>query len=193
MKQNVNPNAYFWQEKHVRLRPMVQEDWKIWHEDATDSDGMRLLNWGVELPMTEAMAQDKVETWVGFGNDDRYMFTIESLSGEVVGGINIDSVDNKNGTFSFGIRIYRAFRNKGYAEEALRIILRYAFYEMRLQKCNSGCVHINTGSIRLHGKVGFIQEGLRRRQNYTNGRYYDNILFGLTREEFDENERHYRR
>jgi hypothetical protein len=33
------------------------------------------------------------------------------------------------------------------------------------------------------------EEGKRRRQIFFNGRYYDEILFGLTREEFDENEK----
>jgi RimJ/RimL family protein N-acetyltransferase len=54
-----------------------------------------------------------------------------------------------------------------------------------------GCVDINEGSIRLHKSVGFIEEGRQRRTIYMNGQYYGHILFGLTREEFDENEKEY--
>jgi RimJ/RimL family protein N-acetyltransferase len=64
-----------------------------------------------------------------------------------------------------------------------------AFNEMRFQKCNSGCIDINETSIALHKALGFREEGRQRRSIYTNGRYYDNVLFGLTREEFDENDR----
>lgn len=35
-------------------------------------------------------------------------------------------------------------------------------------------------------KVGCVQEGVRRKVIYTNGRYYDLILFGLTKDEFME-------
>jgi RimJ/RimL family protein N-acetyltransferase len=36
--------------------------------------------------------------------------------------------------------------------------------------------------------VGFFEEGRRRRQLFMNGEYDDELLFGMTREEFDENE-----
>ena len=126
----------------------------------------------------------------GFKDTSKFTaFSIETLVGELVGNTLIHSKDHKNGTFSFGIKIFRPYRKKGYAEEAIRIILRYAFYELRYQKANSGCLEINQASIGLHQKVGFIEEGKRRRNIYTNGQYYTSILFGLTREEFEENER----
>lgn len=135
------------------------------------------------------MAKAAFAQWADFKDSkSRIMFTIETLDEKPVGGINIHSKDEKNGTFSFGIRINRNHRRKGYGSEALRILLRYGFYELRFQKCNSGCVHINEGSIWLHKSVGFVEEGRQRRTIYTNGQYYAHILFGLTREEFDENE-----
>jgi RimJ/RimL family protein N-acetyltransferase len=33
-----------------------------------------------------------------------------------------------------------------------------------------------------------VEEGRRRRQVFFNGQYYDDVLFGLTREEFDARE-----
>lgn len=39
-------------------------------------------------------------------------------------------------------------------------------------------------------KLGCVQEGVRREQIYMNGRYWNEILFGLTVEEFhDRNNR----
>ena len=54
--------------------------------------------------------------------------------------------------------------------------------------CNSACLHTNEASIRLHKKLGFLEEGRRRRQVFFNGEYHDEILFGMTREEFDASE-----
>ena len=99
------------------------------------------------------------------------------------------SREEKNGLFSFGVVISREHRRKGYAEEAIWILLKYAFWERRYQKCDSACAHTNDGSIALHRKLGFAEEGRRRRELFCNGKYYDSILFGMTREEFDAQER----
>lgn len=60
-----------------------------------------------------------------------------------------------------------------------------------MQKNNSSCVEINEASLKFHKHLGFIEEGRRRRIIYMNGKFYDNILLGITREEFDEIESKY--
>ncbi|MDP9469851.1 MAG: GNAT family N-acetyltransferase [Chloroflexota bacterium] len=44
----------------------------------------------------------------------------------------------------------------------------------------------NEASIRLHDSLGFKQEGRLRRTAYTKGRHHDELVFGLTVEEFEE-------
>ena len=77
---------------------------------------------------------------------------------------------------------------RGYAEDAARIILRYGFLERRYQKCDSACAVGNQASINLHKKLGFVEKGISRRQWFYAGEYQDDTLFGLTREEFDAHE-----
>jgi RimJ/RimL family protein N-acetyltransferase len=180
-------NTYFWQGRKIRLRPGNAADWEKFYEDCFDSEGRRLLQCGIELPKSKEMAKAGAEKWADFTNStERIMFSIETLKGESVGGINLCSMDHKNGTFSFGIRVFRRHQGRGYGTEALRMILRYAFHELRFQKCNSDCLANNEGSMHLHEGIGFKREGLRRRVTYTNGQYYDHVLYGLTREEFDD-------
>jgi len=38
------------------------------------------------------------------------MFTIENLEGMSIGGINLNSIDERNGTFSIGIVIDKEYR-----------------------------------------------------------------------------------
>ena len=42
------------------------------------------------------------------------MFVVETLDGNAIGGINLNSIDEKNGTFSIGGQIYPNERGKGY-------------------------------------------------------------------------------
>jgi RimJ/RimL family protein N-acetyltransferase len=89
------------------------------------------------------------------------------------------------------MQIGRDYRGKGYGTAAMRIVLKYAFFERRLNKMNNATLEGNEASITMMKKLGCKQEGIRRQHVYTNGRYYDNILWGLTKEEFIENEKRF--
>jgi RimJ/RimL family protein N-acetyltransferase len=183
-------SRYFWQGEKVRLRPLRIEDAEQGFLGSLDSPARQVLQLGVELPTSVELQKSILEKYVGCKDADGIIiFAIENLEGANVGGISYHSRDRKNGTFSFGIIVNRGHRGKGYAAEAVRILLRYGFWERRYQKCNSACTHNNAASIRLHQKLGFVEEGRRRRQVFFNGQFYDDVLFGLTREEFDAQER----
>ncbi len=185
------PSPYYWQGQLIRLRPMHKDDVALWlAEERSDSEAVRFLNYGVTLPKSEHDAQAFAERYAEFGHrDERIMFSIETLDGELVGGINIHSMNQRNGTFETGSRIYRAFRGRGYGFEAKLMVLRYAFHELRFQKYNIHCLENNQPMIRQAARLGCQQEGRVRRHSYTDGRYYDELIFGLTREEFDALER----
>jgi RimJ/RimL family protein N-acetyltransferase len=42
----------------------------------------------------------------------------------------------------------------------------------------------DTASLALHRKLGFVEEGRRRRAQFMAGPYHDEVLLGLTVEEF---------
>jgi RimJ/RimL family protein N-acetyltransferase len=109
---------------------------------------------------------------------------IERLDGEFVGTINTHHCDRRNGTFQYGLAIRREHWNRGYASEAIRLVLAYYFRELRYQKVNAHVFSFNKASRSLHKKLGFRQEGRLRRMVYTQGKHYDDIIFGLTAEEF---------
>ena len=183
-------SRYFWQGEKVRLRPVRIEDAGQSFATSLESPSRQLLQLGVELPSSVELQRTTMEKYAGCKDvDGVIIFAIENLAGEHVGGISLHSRDEKNGLFSFGVVVDRRHQGRGYAEDAVRIILRYGFWERRYQKCNSACLHTNEASIRLHKKLGFLEEGRRRRQVFFNGEYHDDVLFGMTREEFDAQER----
>ena len=92
--------------------------------------------------------------------------------------------DRRTGTFSYGVAVRQEHRGKGYAAEAVLLILRYFFEELRYQKVT---VHIhsdNVSSVRLHERLGFQLEGRQRRMIFTQGEYLDDLIYGMTVEEF---------
>jgi RimJ/RimL family protein N-acetyltransferase len=182
-------SRYFWQGEKVMLRPLRIEDAEQSFAGSLDSPSRQFLQLGVELPTSVELQRTTLEKYAGCQYvDGVIVFAIENLEGDYVGGMSLHSRDEKNGLFSFGVGIDRQHRRQGYAEDAVRIVLRYGFWERRYQKCNSACSHTNEASIRLHKKLGFLEEGRRRRHVFFNGEYHDDVLFGMTREEFDAQE-----
>lgn len=186
--QPIPQNTYYWQGPRIRLRPMSADDVQLWlAEERSDSATVRFLNAGMELPKSSHAAKAFADRYAEFNNCHQLiMFSIETLDEELVGGINIHSMNHKDGTFETGSRIYSAYRGNGYGFEAKIIVLRYAFHEMRFQKYNLHCLENNQPMINHAARLGCKAEGRIRRHVYTDGVYYDELIFGLTREEFDE-------
>lgn len=185
--QKVDDSHYFWQDDNVRLRAMQPEDWQADYLSKFDTPARRFLACAIELPPTVSGSQTFAEEHADFASTKgRIMFTIENEEGNNIGSINLNRIDERNGTFSIGIIIDKQYRGKGYGTSAMNILLKYAFFERRLHKFNDCVLEGNEGSVKMMEKLGCIQEGVRRQVVYMDGQYVDLILFGLTKDEFVE-------
>jgi RimJ/RimL family protein N-acetyltransferase len=181
------PHGGYWQGAQVRLRAMrPDDDALLLHDELTDTEAVRNLNYGMPLPRSPASARAFAERFAEFGaRDERIMFSIETIAGELVGGINVHNRQSTHGTFETGSRIYRAYRGRGYGFDAKLLVLRYAFHELRFQKYVIRCIGSNEAMMRHAARLGCVQEGRLRRQIYTGGAHHDELVYGLLREEFD--------
>jgi RimJ/RimL family protein N-acetyltransferase len=174
----------------VRLRGVEPEDWETlfaWNQDTEAERHMYFIPFPT--------SKEEVRQWVAKqalqrGEDDTFFFVIETLAGEFVGSISTALCDRRNGTFSYGVGVLPPHRRKGYASEAIALLLAYFFGELRYQKATAHVYSFNDPSIHLHERLGFIREGQVRRMRYTDGRYCDDILYGMTAEEFAEQRTH---
>jgi RimJ/RimL family protein N-acetyltransferase len=179
-------NNSVWQGKKVRLRAIEPEDWTVFNAWNLDSETARLC---YAVPFPSSKERDRkwaAEQAVQEGKNDAINLGIENEAGELVGVINSHSCSPRNGTFRYGLAVQREHWRKGYASEAILLLLRYYFLELRYQKVNADVYSFNTASVRLHERLGFVQEGRLRRMIYTDGQYFDDFIFGMTAEEFAE-------
>lgn len=178
----------YWEGKRVRLRAAEPSDAQ--HHFAIDRERGVDRNLDAVMP-PNSMA--RAEKWTrgaaeqGFRDGDNFLFEIETLDGgDYVGAIDTHHCDPRAGRFEYGIALREAQRGKGYAAEAILLVLRYYFLERRYQKCDVGVFDFNEASIRLHERLGFVLEGRRRRHTFSGGAYHDMLLYGMTVEEFRE-------
>ena len=172
-----------WQGKLVRLRAIEPSDWAVyfaWNQDDEQARGIS----NIPFPQSaEAVRQWALQESTRTPEGDAFRFVIENAQGEVVGNLTTHDCDPRVGAFSYGITIRREHRRQGFAADAIAAVLRYYFQELRYQKVTVHVYSFNTASIRLHEKLGFLQEGRLRRTVFTNGEHFDTLIYGLTAEE----------
>ena len=76
-------------------------------------------------------------------------------------------------------------RNKGYATEAKRLLLDYAFGELGLHSLWAIAVEDNAASCRALEKQGYKKSGLLRKALLVKGRWVDAIYYDVLQEEWD--------
>lgn len=173
-----------WQGKRVGLRGFEPGDWQVYFAWDRDTEQSRAV-YRIPFPCSqEATQRWAAEEAVRQPQDDGFRFVIENEEGEVVGDLTTHHCDRRVGTFAYGLAIRDGFRRRGYAVEAVELVLRYYFEELGYQKVTISVFSFNEPSIRLHQKLGFQQEGRLRRTVFTRGQYFDELVFGLTAEEF---------
>lgn len=172
----------------IRLRAVETSDWPFFY--ALDQSTTDVARDGDEIRFPGS--QEAVRLWTeqqarAHGEHDQFRFQIEVLaSGELAGTLNTHSTNPRVGTFMYGVAIAPTYQRRGYAAEAIRLVLRYFFAEKRYQKVNAEVYSFNAASIRLHEHLGFTLEGRLRRMVYTEGQFHDALVYGMLREEFEQ-------
>jgi RimJ/RimL family protein N-acetyltransferase len=183
---NIDTSTSVWQGQRVRLRAIEPADWETYFAWNQDDEQSRRLYF-IPFPQSqEAVKRFAENASIQGQDDDGFRFVIESKAGELVGDLTVGHCERRVGSFSYGINTKKEYRNQGYASEAVLLVLRYYFQEMRYQKVTVRIYSFNEPSIKLHEKLGFQQEGRIRRVVFTRGRYYDEFMYGMTAEEFVE-------
>jgi UDP-4-amino-4,6-dideoxy-N-acetyl-beta-L-altrosamine N-acetyltransferase len=96
---------------------------------------------------------------------DRHEFMIvERASGRSVGTIGLSHIDRVNRRAEYGVLIGEPdARGKGFAAEASRLLLAYAFETLGLRRVYLHVLARNSDALRLYRRVGFQTEGILRR------------------------------
>ena len=182
----------FWTGERIRLRAVEPEDWQQFAafnlEAETQRDGDRLLA-PPSAVVARKWAQEQSEKRPGGPADDYSMAVEVRESGEMAGDLSVGGCDRLNGHFHYGISLGTAYQRRGYASEAVRLMLSFMFGERRYHRCHAEVYGGNTGSLALHRKLGFTEEGVLREHVFQGGSYRDLHQFGLLAREFEEHER----
>lgn len=170
--------------KLVRLTQIERGHLEVYKRWFRDYETQRLLSPDVIVPITDE-AED------AFYDDaskakDWYIFSIKTLEDDqLIGNCSLFGIDNKNRSAEIGILIGEAgYRDKGFGTDATRVLLRFAFNEVNLNRVYLRVFDYNGRAIRSYEKVGFVQEGRERQAIWRENTYHDVHLMAILREEW---------
>jgi RimJ/RimL family protein N-acetyltransferase len=109
----------------------------------------------------------------------------EKATGIHIGDIGIRLQANEARQAITGYTFAREAQGKGYATETLRALLDYMFGTLGVHRVMADALAENEKSIRLLERVGFRQEGYLRDAEWFEGKWADNVIYGLLRSEWD--------
>jgi ribosomal-protein-alanine N-acetyltransferase len=137
---------------------------------------------------TLAGQREEIERSVNDAKRDvRYAFGVFlKTNDELVGRVALSNVSRgawQNATL--GYYIDEAHNHRGYATDAVRLALRFAFASAGLHRVQAAVLSRNVASRRVLEKAGFTREGRSTKYLQINGVWEDHEMFAVTAEDWE--------
>jgi RimJ/RimL family protein N-acetyltransferase len=179
MEHPTTPYRHFLEGERLYLREVrpsdVNEDYHRW---MNDPEVTRYLE-SRFYPNSMEKLREYVAGKLG-DRDNVFLAIVLKESDQHIGNIKLGPINWIHRFGDVGILIgEKDCWGKGYATEAIRLVVDYAFQTLNLHKLTAGAYDANQGSVRAFLKAEFTQEGVRKNQFYCSGRYVDGILLGI--------------
>jgi RimJ/RimL family protein N-acetyltransferase len=173
--------------KLVRLSALdADEASKAFSRWDRDSEFRRLLDSGVAHMHSLKETKKWIEKQLEKQSSHQHWFTIRRLDDDtLLGEIGLYVVDWSSRDAFVGLGIgEREFWGKSYGTDAMKVILRYAFTEVNLNRVTLGVFEYNPRAIRSYEKAGFHHEGRERKLLNKEGKRWDLLYMGILREDW---------
>lgn len=168
----------------VRLVALdMEEDLKLFEEWNADSEYQRLADAGAANRYNIKLTREFFEKEIG----GMHAFVIQTLGDDrKIGMINLAGFNWHVRSAWVGIGIgVREFWGKGCGTDAMKIILRYGFTQLNLNRIQLDVFSYNQRGIKSYEKAGFKHEGRLHGNLLKAGARYDEVFMGILRREWE--------
>ncbi|MFA6254450.1 MAG: GNAT family protein [Patescibacteria group bacterium] len=118
---------------------------------------------------------------------DYFGWMISIKHNRLIGEIQLKRINFNDKVGELAINIGETeFWGQGYASEAIKLVSKFFFNRLKLNRIELDVFSKNIGAIKCYQKCGFEKEGVKRKACFKNGKFYDLILMGILREEWQK-------
>ncbi len=174
-----NCSSIFLKGKRVSLRPLLRSDVPFLLRWINNPEVYHYLS--AYLPKMEA----DEEAWLDSlaKQKDTHIVLMILVEDVPIGTMGIHNINWKDRVATTGAMIgEKEYQGRGYGSEAKMILLNYAFNVLNLRKICSSVIEFNERSYRYNLKCGYTVEGRLREHVFKEGRYWDQILMAVFRD-----------
>ncbi|MGG1662732.1 GNAT family N-acetyltransferase [Brevibacillus sp. NRS-1366] len=172
------------QSARVYLRKMTEEDVDVYHTWRNDAEVMRTTSPSMDVFTVEGTREFVSQVILGSTTSKSYII-VDKQTQTPIGITSLIQIDLKNRNAECIIDIgAKEFWGKGYGNEALRLLLDYAFLEMNLHRVSLRVFSFNEKAIKLYEKIGFKHEGISRQLLFREGKWHDLVHMGILQNEY---------
>lgn len=159
----------------LTLRALTMEDAPAMHRLRSDKEVMRLI----DRPLTDSVesAEQLIESiFAAQDNGEAVMWAI-TLKGdsEMVGVICLVSIEEEHRRCHVGYLLDPKLHRQGLMSEALVRVVEFGFNQLDLHKIMASVNALNSRSIGLLERNGFVREAHYRQHYFWNGQFIDTI------------------
>lgn len=158
------------------------EKYVCWMNDRSVTDGL-----GNTVMMTTIEGEKEWIVNAGKKGDVNFAI-VRKEDDELLGNCSLMNIDRINRKCTIGIFIGdEKNRSKGYGNEALKLLLNYAFNFQNMHNVNLNVFSFNKRAIKCYEKIGFKTCGMRHEIYFLDGKYYDEIQMEILDRDFKNN------
>jgi len=113
-------------------------------------------------------------------------FVIE-VDGRPAGLMGFEVANRRSRIANLGsLAVHPSFRNQGVADRAARLFQRHLIFDLGYHRLQLEIYGFNERAMRHAERAGFVHEGVRRKAYWRNDEWVDGVIYGLVREDLDE-------
>lgn len=112
------------------------------------------------------------------------VFDKETLIGSVLFSREVKNKMKHKGNI-FAMFLKTEYQGKGIASKLLKLTCNKAFSFDGIQQINLAVNASNSNAINLYEKIGFKTYGIEKKSLFINGKYFDDLLMSLFKEEYN--------
>ena len=139
-------------------------------------------------PLSREETRAELEKFIGWGQAQprtRYAMAVVVPPDDVMmGTIHLRQLNDDIREWEIGWGMNRACWGQGYAPEAAREMLRFAFGELKAHRVTAFCHADNAASVRVMEKIGLRREGRLKQVRWLNGQWWDEYVYAMVEEDF---------
>lgn len=172
-------------ESRIYLRALEPDDYKVSYKWRNDSDIQEMVG-GHKYFVSMEKERKWVEATINDNNRIVLAICLKS-NNKYIGNVMLQEIDWINRSASVPIFLGdKEEWGKGYATEARMQMLKFAFEERGLESIRDLVLENNCASIKLHEKCGYVREGVMRNSVFKNGKFHNQIVMSVLKDEFEK-------